>query len=162
MFLEAHKMNKRFQENQDHFNIIKFELPCNKHIPNNLILFWTPSYTDRKNFVLKQLQIDCIFMSALFPFVFVWYFLTRSRLQYIDNGKWDKFLIWAMPIVGPLQLVAWAFDFCENLQSELWIHAGRADDNTLFKTLVISKFVIFITSLILVISLSIWNCIKIV
>lgn len=161
MTYKKYQMNKTIPDCKDHFDILKFELPSDKQALDNLIQFWADvSYPVRKNFVLKQLHIDYIFMSVLFPFVLVWCFRVRSRLQSLAKGKWDKVLIWALFIVGLLQLVAWTFDFYENCQLEQWIHAGKASDITLFKSLVIAKFVIFITGLILALYVSIKNCNK--
>jgi len=126
------------------FYIFKFELPSGKIKLQQTIEEWNT--TKQKEFILKQLGYDYIFMSLLFPSILVLGFFVIEIIQ--DKTK-NATVLNILKWVALFQLIAWLFDFCENIRLEKWIIQNAVGNMFLFEPMVYVKFYIAIIGLIL-------------
>lgn len=126
------------------FDIFKFELPGGKANLQQTIEKWNT--TEQKEFILKQLGYDYIFMSLFFPSILVLGFFVIEIIQ--DKTK-NTSVLNILKWVALFQLIAWLFDFCENIRLEKWIIQNAVGNMFLFEPMVYAKFSIAIIGLIL-------------
>lgn len=132
------------QSTQTKFDIFKFELPGGKANLQQTIEKWNT--TEQKEFILKQLGYDYIFMSLFFPSILVLGFFVIDIIQ--DKTK-NTSVLNILKWVALFQLIAWLFDFCENIRLEKWISQNIVGNMFLFEPMVYAKFSIAIIGLIL-------------
>lgn len=146
------------------FNIMKFEFPENRDSLADRIQIW--SVEPKKTWIKTQLGVDYIFMSVLFPGLLALLFVIRSGYKnlalnyakdeiFINNPDYQAYVRRLPSIVRILkwaalfQIIAWLFDFCENVRLEKWIDQGTVGNMFLFKSMVVVKFLIGIIGVLL-------------
>ena len=131
-------------QHQMAFNIFDFELPHGKENLQNKINQWNSS--EQKAFLNEQLSLDYIFMSTLFPAILCLGFYVNDKIKDILTNKTIKS---AIKTIALLQLLAWLFDYCENIRLEKWIKSSQVGNDFLFEPMVYTKFGIAIVGIVL-------------
>ncbi|MCH6201680.1 hypothetical protein MMU07_19020 [Aquiflexum sp. LQ15W] len=131
------------------FNVMEFELPGSLEKLNELIATW--GEPEQKAFVLKQLQLDYLFMSTLFPSIFILCLWARKNSQVLElrHHTPDKFQFPKnlLLVLAAFQVLALLFDISENIRLTHWIQQGSVGNMALFETMVKLKFFFAIVGL---------------
>jgi hypothetical protein len=121
---------------------MEFELPGCEERLNKLIATWTEP--EKKAFVLMQLKFDYIFMSTLFPTIFILCLWASKKFQTLalknQSPAKYQFPRNLLLVLAILQAFALGFDISENVRLTKWIQQGYAGNMLLFETLVKLKF----------------------
>ncbi|MCL6259000.1 hypothetical protein M3O96_07880 [Aquiflexum sp. TKW24L] len=131
------------------FNVMEFELPGSAERLKGLIASW--GEPAQKAFVLQQLKLDYLFMSTLFPTIFILCLWARKNFQvlelkhhYPNKFQFHKNLLL---FLAAFQFLALIFDISENIRLTQWIQQGFVGDMLFFETMVKLKFFFAIVGL---------------
>lgn len=127
------------------FSIMNMELPQSGDSLQAMMANLAPG---TKEAVLKQLNIDYIFMAGCYPAIAILCLIAIRRIAQInilqkDLNKTQTGALWKnlLMALAIMQLAAWGLDVWENAQTEHWLHASRIDGNIIFfKARVYTKF----------------------